>query len=198
MELIPTQIPEVKIIEPRVFGDARGFFMETYGARAFAEAGITRAFAQDNHSLSRRGTLRGLHYQLENPQAKLCRVVRGAVWDVAADIRRGSPTFGQHVGVLLSAENKRSIYVPRGFAHGFLVLSDEAEFLYKCDDYYAPGDEYGVRWDDETLGIEWPLSEHQIAAPLLSGKDESAPVLEDIAAENLPLFSHNFTQQQGV
>ena len=194
MQLIPTSIPEVLIIEPRVFGDERGFFMETYSARALAELGVTRSFVQDNHSLSRQGTLRGLHYQLRNPQAKLCRVVRGAVWDVAADIRRGSPTFGQHVGVLLSAENKRSIYVPRGFAHGFLVLSDEAEFLYKCDDFYAPGDEYGVRWDDVALDIEWPLREHEIESPLLSDKDENAPLLQDVEAENLPLFSHNFTQ----
>ena len=198
MQLIPTQIPEVLLIEPRVFGDERGFFMETYSARAFAELGVERPFVQDNHSLSRRGTLRGLHYQLENPQAKLCRVVRGAVWDVAVDIRRSSPTFGQHVGALLSAENKRSIYVPRGFAHGFLVLSDEAEFTYKCDDFYSPGDEYGVRWNDADLKIHWPLQEHEIAAPLLSAKDEIAPVLSAVAAADLPVFSHNFTNQQAV
>ncbi len=193
MQITPTAVPEVLLIEPRVFGDERGFFMETYSARAFAELGITRSFVQDNHSLSRKGTLRGLHYQLHHPQAKLCRVVRGAVWDVAVDIRRGSPTFGHHVGALLSADNKRSIYIPRGFAHGFLVLSDEAEFLYKCDEFYAPGDEYGVRFDDATLGIQWPLQEHGIAAPLLSGKDEKAPILADITAANLPDFSHNLT-----
>lgn len=194
MQLIPTSLPEISLIEPRVFGDQRGFFMETYSARAFAEFGIMHSFVQDNHSLSRRGTLRGLHYQLANPQAKLCRVIRGAVWDVAVDIRRGSPTFGQHVGALLSAENKRLIYIPSGFAHGFLVLSDEAEFLYKCDDHYSSADEYGVRWDDAALAIQWPLQEHGIAAPLLSGKDEIAPVLADIAAANLPEFSHNFTK----
>ena len=198
MQLIPTSIPEVRIIEPRVFGDERGFFMETYSARAFAEFGIERAFVQDNHSLSRKGTLRGLHYQLKNPQAKLCRVVRGAVWDVAVDIRRGSPTFGQHVAALLSATNKRSIYVPRGFAHGFLVLSDEAEFLYKCDALYAPGDEYSVRWDDADLKINWPLQEHEIAAPLLSEKDQNAPRLAALTDADLPVFSHNFTNQQAV
>ena len=189
MQLIPTSIPEVKIIEPRVFGDERGFFMETYSARAYAEFGIMRSFVQDNHSLSRRGTLRGLHYQLQNPQAKLCRVVRGAVLDVAVDIRTGSPTFGQHVSALLSAENKRLIYIPRGFAHGFLVLSDEAEFLYKCDAPYAPGDEYSVRWNDAALKIDWPLQEHGIEVPLLSEKDERAPLLAEIEAANLPVFS---------
>lgn len=194
MKITPTSIPDVLIIEPRVFGDERGFFMETYSARAFAEIGITRSFVQDNHSLSRKGTLRGLHYQLANPQAKLCRVVRGAVWDVAVDIRRGSPTFGQQMGALLSAENKRSIYVPRGFAHGFLVLSDEAEFLYKCDDFYAPGDEYSVRWDDVALAIEWPFAQHGIGAPLLSEKDEKAPLLSNVNDENLPYFSNNLTE----
>ena len=194
MQLIPTSLPEVRLLEPRVFGDERGFFMETYSARAYAEIGIMGSFVQDNHSLSRRGTLRGLHYQLTNPQAKLCRVVRGAVWDVAVDVRRGSPTFGQHVGALLSAENKRLIYVPQGFAHGFLVLSEEAEFLYKCDAFYTPGDEYGVRWDDVALEIEWPLQKYEIEAPLLSGKDEIAPLLSEIEPDNLPLFSQNFTQ----
>ena len=188
MQITPTSLPEVSILEPRVFGDARGFFMETYSARALAAIGIERAFVQDNHSLSVRGTLRGLHYQLRNPQAKLCRVVRGAVWDVAVDIRRGSPTFGQHVGTLLSDHNKRQIYVPRGFAHGFLVLSDEAEFLYKCDDYYAPGDEYSLRFDDEKVGIEWPFDEYEITGPLLSDKDQNAPRLSEIGAANLPQF----------
>ncbi len=188
MQITPTSLPEVSILEPRVFGDTRGFFMETYSARAFAAAGIERAFVQDNHSLSVRGTLRGLHYQLQHPQGKLCRVVRGAVWDVAVDIRRGSATFGQHVSTLLSDHNKRQLYVPRGFAHGFLVLSDEAEFLYKCDDYYAPGDEYSLRWDDEKLGIEWPLGEYDIGAPLLSDKDGRAPQLGEISDANLPQF----------
>ena len=188
MQITPTSLPEVSILEPRVFGDTRGFFMETYSARTFAAAGIERAFVQDNHSLSVRGTLRGLHYQLQHPQAKLCRVVRGAVWDVAVDIRRDSPTFGQHIGTLLSDHNKRQLYVPRGFAHGFLVLSDEAEFLYKCDDYYAPGDEYSLRFDDETLGINWPLGEYEIGEPLLSEKDRDAPRLSEICDANLPQF----------
>ena len=188
MQITPTFLPEVSILEPRVFGDTRGFFMETYSARAFAAVGIERAFVQDNHSLSGRGTLRGLHYQLQNPQAKLCRVVRGAVWDVAVDIRRGSPTFGQHVGTLLSGHNKRQLYVPRGFAHGFLVLSDEAEFLYKCDDYYAPGDEYSLKWDDAKLAIEWPLGEYEIGEPRLSEKDLNAPRLSEICDANLPQF----------
>lgn len=196
MKIIPTSLPEVQLIEPRVFCDERGFFMETYSARAFAELGMTRPFVQDNHSLSRKGTLRGLHYQLANPQAKLCRVVRGAVWDAAVDIRRDSPTFGQHTGALLSAENKRSIYVPRGFAHGFLVLSDEAEFLYKCDNYYSPGDEYSVLWDDVALAIQWPFAEYEVSAPLLSQKDENAPVLSLINNEILPYFSNNLTEQQ--
>ncbi len=194
MQIIPTTISEVMLIEPRVFGDERGFFMEIYSTRAFAELGITRAFVQDNHSLSRKGTLRGLHYQRANPQAKLCRVVSGAVWDIAVDIRRGSPTFGHHVGALLSAENKRSIYIPRGFAHGFLVLSDEAEFLYKCDEFYAPGDEYAVRFDDAALNIDWPMREYGITAPLLSEKDEKAPLLADVTLANLPKFSHNLTK----
>ena len=189
MQRIATSISDVFLLHPQVFGDARGFFMQTYSARDFAELGIERPFVQDNHSLSGKGTLRGLHYQLKNAQAKLCRVTRGAVWDVAVDIRRDSPTFGQHVSALLSAENKRQIYVPRGFAHGFLVLSDEAEFLYKCDDFYSPGDEYGLRWDDPALNIQWPLQAHNIAAPLLSDKDASAPLLAEIANENLPCFS---------
>lgn len=188
MQITPTSIPEVSILEPRVFGDTRGFFMETYSARAFTAVGSERAFVQDNHSLSVKGTLRGLHYQLQNPQGKLCRVVRGAVWDVAVDIRRGSPTFGQHVGILLSEHNKRQLYVPRGFAHGFLVLSDEAEFLYKCDDYYTPGDEYSLRWDDEKLAINWPLEEYEIGELLLSDKDRDAPRLNEINDANLPQF----------
>ena len=188
MQIISTSLPEVLLLEPRVFGDARGFFMETFSARAFADLGIERPFVQDNHSLSSKGTLRGLHYQLKNPQAKLCRVVRGTVWDVAVDIRRGSPTFGQHVAALLSAENKRQIYVPRGFAHGFLVVSDEAEFTYKCDDFYAPGDEYGVRWNDVALDIAWPMQEHEVPAPLLSAKDRYAPLLTQIGEADLPVY----------
>ena len=198
MQIISTSLPDVFLVEPRVFGDERGFFMETFSARVFAEVGITRQFVQDNHSLSRKGTLRGLHYQLKNPQAKLCRVVRGAVWDVAVDIRRGSPTFGQHTGALLSAENKRSIYVPRGFAHGFLVLSDEAEFLYKCDDFYAPGDEHSLHWGDVAVGIEWPFAQHEIETPLLSEKDQVAPQLSEINDSNLPSFSELLAEKSAV
>ncbi|PQV65055.1 dTDP-4-dehydrorhamnose 3,5-epimerase [Abditibacterium utsteinense] len=184
MKLIETSLPGVLVFEPQVFGDARGFFMETYSARKLAEFGISEAFVQDNHSLSARGTLRGLHYQLKNPQAKLCRVVRGAVLDVAVDVRVGSPHFGEHVAVELTAENKRLIYVPRGFAHGFVVLSEEAEFLYKCDDFYTPGDEGSVAWGDPQIGIDWKLQ----GEPLLSGKDAVAPRLSEIAPENLPVF----------
>lgn len=184
MKLIETSLPGVLVFEPQVFGDARGFFLETYSARKFAAFGVPNVFVQDNHSLSARGTLRGLHYQLANPQAKLCRVVRGAVLDVAVDVRAGSPHFGQHVAVELSAENKRLIFVPRGFAHGFLVLSDEAEFLYKCDGFYAPGDEYGVAWNDARIGVSWPLA----GEPLLSGKDAQAPRLGQISPDKLPRF----------
>ncbi len=189
MKQIETSLPGVWVLEPSVFGDARGFFMETFSARKFAELGLQTEWVQDNHSLSARGTLRGLHYQLQNPQAKLCRVVRGAVLDVAVDIRRGSPHFGKHVAVELSAENKRQILVPRGFAHGFLVLSDEAEFLYKCDNFYTPGDEFGVAWNDGDIGIAWDLAALGLDAPLLSGKDAVAPRLHDVAPEQLPIFS---------
>lgn len=184
MKLQETSLPGVVVLEPQVFGDARGFFMETYSAQKFEAFGIHNVFVQDNHSLSGRNTLRGLHYQLKNPQAKLCRVVRGAVLDVAVDIRVGSPHFGKFVTVELSAENKRMIFVPRGFAHGFLVLSDEAEFLYKCDNFYAPGDEYSVAWNDPLIGIEWNLD----GELLLSGKDSFAPRLEEIASDLLPVF----------
>ncbi|RYG68600.1 dTDP-4-dehydrorhamnose 3,5-epimerase [bacterium] len=186
MKLIETAIPEVKVFEPQVFGDDRGFFMETYSAQKLAGLGVDTVFVQDNHSLSSKGTLRGLHYQLRNPQTKLCRVVRGAVLDVAVDIRVGSPTFGQHVAVELTAENKRMIYVPHGFAHGFLVLSDEAEFLYKCDAFYTPGDEYGIAWNDSEVGIEWNLE----SAPLLSPKDALLPSIADAPREQLPIFEH--------
>jgi dTDP-4-dehydrorhamnose 3,5-epimerase len=185
MKLQETSLPGVVVLEPQVFGDARGFFMETYSAQKFADFGIHSTFVQDNHSLSAKNTLRGLHYQLNRPQAKLCRVVRGAVLDVVVDIRLGSPHFGKHVAVEISAANKRLIFVPRGFAHGFLVLSDEAEFLYKCDDFYAPGDEYSVAWNDPQIGIDWSLA----ADPLLSGKDALAPLLKEIETRHLPRFN---------
>lgn len=162
-------IPDVLLIEPRVFGDARGFFYESYNEQAFAAAsGLQVAFVQDNHSKSGIGVLRGLHYQLPpKAQGKLVRVVRGEVFDVAVDIRRGSPTFGRWVGANLSAENKRQMWIPEGFAHGFLTLSDEVEFLYKTTDYYSPEHERCVAWDDPDLAVEWPLTQ----APMLSGKD---------------------------
>jgi dTDP-4-dehydrorhamnose 3,5-epimerase len=183
MQRIDTALPGVYILEPRVFSDPRGFFMETYHAGKLADLGIPAQFVQDNHSRSGRHTLRGLHYQLEHPQAKLCRVVVGEVLDVAVDIRRGSPTFGQSVSVVLSADNKRQIFVPRGFAHGFLVLSETAEFLYKCDAFYHPGDEFGIAWDDPALGIAWGAE-----TPLLSDKDRQNPRLADCPAERLPRY----------
>ncbi|MCF4995505.1 dTDP-4-dehydrorhamnose 3,5-epimerase [Pseudomonas syringae] len=169
MKVIATELPEVLIIEPKVFGDERGFFYESFNARAFEDAtGIKNAFVQDNHSRSRKGVLRGLHYQLEQTQGKLVRVIAGEVLDVAVDIRRSSPTFGRWVAVRLSAQNNRQLWVPEGFAHGFMVLSDDAEFLYKTTDYYAPSAERCIRWDDSQLAIDWQLDE----APQLSEKDQ--------------------------
>ena len=168
MKAIPTSIPDVLVLEPKVFGDTRGFFFESYNRRAFAEAtGLDPDFVQDNHSRSARGVLRGLHYQIRQPQGKLVRVVAGEVFDVAVDLRKNSPTFGRWVGEYLSAENKRMMWVPAGFAHGFVVTSDYAEFLYKTTDYYAPEHERCICWDDPTLAIEWPLAGN----PQLSAKD---------------------------
>lgn len=164
----PTAIPDVLILEPRVFGDDRGFFMESYNARDFERAtGLRPEFVQDNHSLSRRGVLRGLHYQQPHPQGKLVRVVRGDVFDVAVDLRQQSATFGKHVGVILSAENRRQLWIPEGFAHGFLVTSDWAEFLYKATDYYYPEAEHTIAWNDAVLGISWPLQ----GTPAVGEKD---------------------------
>jgi dTDP-4-dehydrorhamnose 3,5-epimerase len=176
MNIIETALPGVKLIEPRVFGDARGFFLESWNAKSFADAGLDLAFVQDNHSRSARGVLRGLHYQLTNPQGKLVRVTQGAVFDVAVDIRRSSPHFGQWVGYELSAENHRMLWVPPGFAHGFLVLSETADFLYKCTSLYDPPSDRGIRWNDPAIGIVWPGLD---ADPLLSGKDAVAPLLAD-------------------
>ncbi len=174
MQSIPTAIDGVFILKPRVFGDTRGFFMESYNRRAFAQAtGLDIDFVQDNHSRSRRGVLRGLHYQVRQPQGKLVRVTQGAVFDVAVDIRQGSPSFGRWVGVELSADNQRQLWVPAGMAHGFLVLSESADFLYKTTDYYAPEHERCIAWDDPAIGIDWPLAAHGIAAPLLSDKDRA-------------------------
>lgn len=170
MKVIATDIADVLIIEPKVFGDERGFFFESFNAQAFkAATGVDCQFVQDNHSRSQRGVLRGLHYQIEQAQGKLVRASAGEVLDIAVDIRRSSPTFGQSVSVLLSAENKRQLWIPAGFAHGFVVLSESAEFLYKTTDYYAPAHERCIRWDDPTLAIDWQLNE----APQLSAKDHA-------------------------
>lgn len=176
MVITPLSIPDVLLVEPDVFGDHRGFFLESYNRRRFAEMGLDVAFVQDNHSRSTKGVLRGLHYQLKNPQGKLVRVVQGEVYDVAVDIRKGSPTFGRWCGEFLSSDNFRMLYVPPGFAHGFCVLSDTADFLYKCTDYYSPGDEHGVIWNDPTIGIDWPLAE----PPKLSDKDRNYRPLAEI------------------
>jgi dTDP-4-dehydrorhamnose 3,5-epimerase len=175
----PTAIAEVLVIEPTVFGDARGFFFESFNARDFCEAtGLDVTFVQDNHSGSSRGVLRGLHYQVQQPQGKLVRVVQGEVFDVAVDLRRSSPTFGQWVGETLSAENRKQLWVPPGFAHGFLVTTERAEFLYKTTEYYAPEHERSVRWDDPSLGISWPITDMN---PVLATKDAAAPLLEAAA-----------------
>ncbi len=178
MNVIPTDIPDVKIIEPAVFGDDRGFFMETWQQKQFEElvTGKPTPFVQDNHSKSSKGILRGLHFQTENTQGKLVRVISGEVFDVAVDIRESSPTFGQWVGVYLSAENKRQLWVPEGFAHGFYVTSDEAEFVYKCTDYYNPSAEVSIAWNDPKLAVDWPIS----TEPNLSNKDENGISFLDI------------------
>ncbi|MEW6611395.1 MAG: dTDP-4-dehydrorhamnose 3,5-epimerase [Pseudomonadota bacterium] len=177
MKFTPTAIPDVILVQPDVFGDHRGFFMETWHARKFAEGGIDAAFVQDNHSRSAQGILRGLHYQVRQPQGKLVRVVAGEVFDVAVDLRRGSPTFGHWVGELLSADNKHQLWVPPGFAHGFYVTSDTAEVVYKCSDFYAPEHERSLRWDDPDLNIDWPLVNGQ--PPVLSAKDAAGALLKE-------------------
>ena len=167
MQVTETAIPDVLMIEPKVFGDSRGFFFESWNARAFAAAGIDASFVQDNHSRSHRGVLRGLHYQIERAQGKLVRVIEGEVFDVAVDLRRSSATFGRHIGVALSAANRRLLFIPPGFAHGFLVVSDTAEFLYKTTDYWYPEHERTLLWNDAALGIDWP----QGVVPALAAKD---------------------------
>jgi dTDP-4-dehydrorhamnose 3,5-epimerase len=169
MRFVPTAIPDVVVVEPDVFGDARGFFLETWHEAKFREGGIDAEFVQDNHSRSRQGILRGLHYQIERPQGKLVRVVTGRVFDVAVDLRRSSPSFGRWVGEELSEDNHRMLWVPPGFAHGFYVLSESADFVYKCTEFYAPEHERCIRWDDPELGVDWPIPTH--AAPLVSAKD---------------------------
>lgn len=176
MNLVSTALPDVIVLEPKVFRDPRGFFMEWYNARTFAGLGINATFVQDNHSKSGKGVLRGLHYQIEHSQGKLIKVIAGAVFDVAVDVRKSSPTFGKWLGVELSAENQRMMWIPPGFAHGFLSLEDNTEFLYKCTDYYEPRMERTVIWDDKTIAIDWPLDGN---SPLLSAKDSAGlPLLE--------------------
>ncbi len=183
MKILATSLEGVLIIVPRLFDDKRGFFMETFHQKKYAEAGIDRIFVQDNLSHSARGTLRGLHYQLHHPQAKLVQVIRGEIFDVIVDIRRGSPFFGQWASVPLSDRDGRQLFVPEGFAHGFCVLSEIADVIYKCTDFYAPEDEGGILWSDPGLNIPWP-----VADPLLSPKDSQYPCLRDVASDRLPVY----------
>jgi dTDP-4-dehydrorhamnose 3,5-epimerase len=183
MKFVPTAVPEVLLIEPDVHQDARGFFLESFHQRKYAEGGIPGPFVQDNHSHSLRGTLRGLHAQRTHPQGKLVRAVRGEMFDVAVDVRRGSPTFAKWVGAVLSERNFRQLYIPPGFVHGFCVISDEVEVEYKCTDFYAPGDEITVAWNDPEIGVEWPVKE-----PILSPKDAAAPKLAELTSL-LPVYS---------
>lgn len=183
LKFTATSLSEVILIEPEVFQDPRGFFMETYHQEKYAVNGIDRTFVQDNHSHSKRGSLRGLHYQLRHPQGKLIYVASGEIFDVAVDIRRGSPFFGKWSGINISAENKRLLYIPEGFAHGFSVLSETADVIYKCTDFYNPDDEYGIFWADPTINIDW-----KIERPVLSKKDEQNPRLKDIPEALLPEY----------
>ncbi len=185
LEVIEGNLPGVLSIRPRAFPDVRGFFTETYHADKYREAGIDRAFVQDNFSFSKARVLRGLHYQRKYPQGKLVYVVQGEIFDVAVDIRRGSPTFGQWEGHTLSGENHHQLYVPEGFAHGFVVLSETAAVMYKCTDLYRPDDDCGLLWNDAGLGIDWPVT-----TPVLSEKDASLPALVDLTEEDLPEFAH--------
>jgi dTDP-4-dehydrorhamnose 3,5-epimerase len=181
MQIIPTQLKDVLIVEPQVFIDRRGYFMEIFQERRYTKAGIDRQFVQDNFSYSRERTLRGLHYQVLRPQAKLVQVFSGEIFDVAVDLRRTSPTFGKWVGVTLSGENKRQLFIPEGFAHGFCVLSPSAVFTYKCSDYYDPQDEGGLRWSDPQINIRWPLK-----TPILSSRDRFLPLLKELSPDLLP------------
>ena len=187
MKIIHTNLPGVVVFEPKRFGDSRGFFLETSRDDLLKEVGINESFVQDNHSRSTKGVLRGLHYQLVQPQGKLVRVARGAVYDVAVDVRHGSPTFGQWYGTTLDEESMRMMYVPPGFAHGFVVLSEIADFIYKCTNYYHPQSEQGIAWNDPELDIQWPLRDVS-----LSDKDQANPNLSQQLKENLPLYQKNF------
>ena len=181
MKVTPTKLKEVLLVEPDIFGDQRGYFLECYQKNRYIEAGIGNNFVQDNISFSQQGTLRGLHFQHPQGQAKLVQVLEGEIYDVAVDIRVGSPTFGQWVGVNLNSQSRCQLYIPRGFAHGFCVLSPTALFMYKCDDYYAPQHEGGVCWNDPDLGIDWPVTQ-----PILSERDQNYPRLHDIPRDRLP------------
>lgn len=183
LQKLSTSLPDVWELQPQVFRDARGFFLETYHLQKFTALGIPDVFVQDNHSRSSKGTLRGLHYQLRRPQAKLCRVIEGEVLDVAVDIRVGSPTFGKWTSVRLSAERQNQIFIPRGFAHGFLALTESVQFLYKCSDVYDPAGEYGILWGDPRLAISWGVEN-----PLVSEKDSKYPPLASIPPEHLPRY----------
>jgi dTDP-4-dehydrorhamnose 3,5-epimerase len=181
MKVQTTSLPELLIVAPDIYGDSRGFFTETYQQKRYAESGIDRTFVQDNLSRSTKGTLRGLHFQINTPQAKLVQVIEGEVFDVAVDVRPGSPSFGKWEGVRLSDNNMRQLFIPEGFAHGFCVLSDTALFSYKCTDFYAPDDEGGILWSDPDIGIQWPID-----APMLSAKDQAYPLLKDVSLKALP------------
>lgn len=182
MNVITASLEGVLIIEPDIFNDNRGFFMETYNRDRYRKYDINRIFVQDNLSFSVQGTLRGLHYQIKHPQAKLVQVITGQIFDVAVDIREGSSTFGKWIGVHLSDKNKRQLFIPEGFAHGFCVLSETAHFLYKCSDFYAPEDEGGILWSDPDIGIDWPVKD-----PIISEKDKKYPYLSDLLPEQLPM-----------
>jgi dTDP-4-dehydrorhamnose 3,5-epimerase len=186
MKVTPSALPDILVIEPRVFGDERGFFFESYQQERYPELGIALPFVQDNFSRSSQGVLRGLHYQLQQTQGKLVGVTRGAVFDVAVDIRYGSPYFGQAIGMILDDVHHRQLYIPPGFAHGFYVMSDVADFYYKCTDYYHHASEMGVQWSDAGLGIQWPLLAGQV--PVLAAKDSAYPCLKDIPIECLPCY----------
>jgi len=186
VRLVEEPLPGVKVLSPEVHEDSRGFFMESYNRRQLAELGIDYDFVQDNHSRSSRGVLRGLHYQLGHAQAKLVRVTRGRVFDVVVDIRRGSPSFGRWTGIELSEDNRLQLFAPEGFAHGFLVLSDVADFQYKCSDYYSGRDERGLPWDDPAIGIEWPV---ESAEPILSDRDRGWVTLSEMPENDLPVFT---------
>ncbi|MFP4534056.1 MAG: dTDP-4-dehydrorhamnose 3,5-epimerase [Desulfobacterales bacterium] len=181
--ITPLAPPEILVIEPKVFTDHRGFFLETHHQIKYTDAGLERIFVQDNHSRSQQSVLRGLHYQLQKPQGKLVYAVRGEIFDVAVDIRRGSPTFGQWTGTCLSDVNHRQLFIPEGFAHGFVVLSESADVVYKCTQFYEPGDEYGIYWKDPEIGIDWPVE-----APILSEKDQLFPTLNSAPEAHLPVY----------